>query len=84
MGLKTGSDYRPGGTWASCDRCAFNWRLSDLKREWTGFQVCEECWDPAPAELSPPNVYPEGLPVPNASPDPGDVLGPNTTTAADL
>lgn len=76
--------YRPGGTWALCDRCAYKVRHAALCKEWTGLMVCQECWDPRPADLSPPNVYPEGRPVPNARPDPGDVLGPNTTTREDL
>lgn len=84
MGLKQGSDYKPGGTWGCCDRCAFDWRLTDLRKEWTGLMVCPPCFDPRPAELSPPLVYPEGLPVPNARPDQGDVLGPNLTSAEDL
>lgn len=76
--------YRPGGVWGVCDRCAFKFRLNTLRAEWTGLRVCSECWDPRPAELSPPNVYPEGLPVRNARPDPGDVLGPNDTDWSDL
>lgn len=76
--------YQPGGTLGCCDRCGFVRRLAALREEWTGLRVCVECWDPRPADLSPPNLYPEGLPVRNPRPDPGDVLGPNLTTAADL
>jgi len=76
--------YRPGGVWGLCDRCAFKRRLASLRKEWTGLMVCEECYDPKPADLSPPRLTPEGLPVPNARPDPGDVLGDNTTTRDDL
>lgn len=72
------------GPWACCDRCNFKRRLQALRREWTGSMVCAECYDPRPADLSPPRVYPEGLPLKNARPDPGDLLGPNTTTPADL
>lgn len=76
--------YLPRGTWGLCDRCAFKFRLATLRKEWTGFMVCQPCYDPRPAELDPPRIGPEGLPVPNARPDPGDILGPNTTTAEDL
>lgn len=84
MSLKQGSHYKPGGVWACCDRCGLNYRLSDLRKEWTGLMVCKADFDPKPADLRPPNIYPEGIPVPNARPDPGDILGANTTTAADL
>jgi hypothetical protein len=79
-----GDRWEPRGTWGCCDRCAFTYRLRTLHKEWTGLMVCDACFDPRPAELTAPRVFPEGLPVPNARPDPGDVLGANTTTAADL
>lgn len=53
-----------------CMRCGFKRRVNQLRKEWTGLRVCDECWDPKPAELRPPRVTPEGLPVPNASPEP--------------
>lgn len=59
--------------WAICDRCGFKYRLSQLRKEWTGLMVCEADWDPKPSELRPPAVRPEGLPVPNARPDPEPV-----------
>ena len=76
--------YRSGQPWAICDRCSFKRRHMTLRKEWTGLLVCQECYDPRPADLSPPVVGPEGLPIRDARPDPGDVLGPNTTTRADL
>lgn len=76
--------YIPGRPWASCDRCAFNLRLDELRDEWTGLRVCRDCYDPRPRDLDPPRIYPEGLPIPGARPDLGDTLGENTTTAADL
>lgn len=45
-----------------------------LRKEWTGLRVCKECWDPKPAELRPPPVKPEGLPVRGASPEPEPVF----------
>lgn len=85
MGLRTGNGhYIKGGAWGCCDRCGFTYRLADLKTEWTGLRVCPDDYDPRPSDMSPPNIYPEGVPLPGARPDPGDVLGANTTTAADL
>lgn len=42
--------------------------------------VCEKCLDPKPAELTPPVVRPEGVPVKNASPDNQQDNTPNLTT----
>lgn len=76
--------YIPGRPWACCDRCAFRYRLDELRTEWTGLKVCCDCYDPRPVELTPPRIGPEGVPVRGARPDPGDILGPNLTTRADL
>lgn len=32
--------------------------------------VCGPCWDPRPADTRPPKVKPEGVPLPNARPEP--------------
>lgn len=63
-----------GGPWAICGRCGFKYRLAKLRREWTGLMVCPKDWDPKPAELRPPPVKPEGLPVRNARPDPEPIF----------
>jgi len=36
-----------------CDRCAFEYPLKDLKKEWTGFKVCSECYEPKHPQLEP-------------------------------
>ena len=36
-----------------CDRCAFEYPLLDLKKEWTGFKVCNECFEPKHPQLEP-------------------------------
>lgn len=51
-----------------CARCGFIHPLSRLRKEWTGLKVCPPCWDPKPADLSPPRIKPEGVPVPGAAP----------------
>jgi hypothetical protein len=56
--------------WAVCSRCGFQRRVNELRKEWTGFRVCAECYDEKPAETRPPRVTAEGLPVPNANPEP--------------
>ena len=65
-------DYQPGGTWAICDRCGFKYRLNELRKEWTGLMVCSADFDPRPAEMSPPNLYPEGVPRRDARPEQPD------------
>lgn len=52
-----------------CMRCGFTRPLNMLCQEWTGLRVCRDtCADPKPADTRPPNYSPEGLPLPNASP----------------
>jgi hypothetical protein len=71
--------------YGECMRCGFKRRLPELAKEWTGLRVCrDKCLDPRPAELRAPRYRPEGLPLPNASPQtvpveraPGDKGDPN-------
>lgn len=76
--------YSPGATKGICDRCGFEFRLRDLRKEWTGRMVCSDDWDPRPREMTPPRVKPEGVPLPNARPDNQQDNTPNTTTRDDL
>lgn len=36
-----------------CDRCGFRFKLLELKKEWTGFKVCSECYEPKHPQLEP-------------------------------
>ena len=58
---------------AICDRCGFQYKYLTLKKEWTGFRVCPECYEPKHPQLEPiHNVSdPESLRFhrPNLSPD---------------
>lgn len=43
--------YKPGTWLAECDRCGFQFRNTQLAREWTGLRVCKgpgtnNCWEP--------------------------------------
>lgn len=62
-------EYRPNGAYGACMRCGFKYRLNELKLEWSGLRVCDECWDPLPDTMTPPVVFPEGQPRPDASPE---------------
>jgi|TARA_R100001510_G_scaffold23563_1_gene20743 hypothetical protein len=48
---------------AICDRCGFDVAYSDLRKEWTGFKVCHECFEPKHPQLEPPHhaTDPEAL-----------------------
>ena len=36
-----------------CDRCGFEFKLLQLKKEWTGFKVCDDCYEPKHPQLEP-------------------------------
>lgn len=38
--------YKHGDNAAICDRCGFKMKVSKLKKEWTGLEVCHSCWEP--------------------------------------
>lgn len=59
--------------WGICDRCGFKRRLTDLRADGAqpGLRVCkDDCYDPKPPDRRPPRYKPEGLPWPNARPEP--------------
>ena len=61
--------------WGICMRCGFKRRLNHLKKEWTGNRVCyDTCFDARPADTRPPKYGPEGLPRPDASPEPEPIF----------
>ena len=66
-------EYIPGDFYRTCMRCGFRARRSTTRREWTNLIVCLPCLDPYPPDMRPPNVWPEGVPVKDASPDPTPV-----------
>lgn len=57
-----------GDPWAICDRCGGQWRRSQMLVEWDNLRVCSECYDIRPPTMYTPDVYPEGLPFPDARP----------------
>lgn len=69
--------------WGSCMRCGWQYELSDLRKEWTNLTVCPSCYDPRPAQLSPPRIGPEGLPLPNAAPE-GTINPPASSLVDDF
>ncbi|MDB4724201.1 hypothetical protein OAF71_00255 [bacterium] len=61
---------------ALCDRCAFEYKLSELKEEWTGAKVCSQCYEPKHPQLEPltAKADPEALykPRPNNDQEEGE------------
>ena len=66
-GIWKADTYR-GGAWAICDRCSQRWRRFQMIEEWDHLKVCPPCLDPRPPQMMPPDVYPEGIPFPDARP----------------
>lgn len=73
--------YKSGDAWAICDRCGRRHRRSAIWTEWDNLRVGIDCLDPRPPQMMPPNVYPEGIPFPDARPpaDNPDRLMDDTT-----
>ena len=38
---------------ALCDQCGQRYKLLDLIKDWKGFKVCEECYEPKHPQLEP-------------------------------
>ena len=34
-----------------CDRCGFEYKLHELKKEWNNLKTCEECFEPKAPQL---------------------------------
>ena len=55
---------------AQCDRCAFEYPLNQLKKEWNGLKTCPECWEPKHPQLEPLRAVPDAQALRNPRPDP--------------
>ena len=59
-----------------CDRCGFEYKLNDLKKEWNSLKTCPECFEPKAPQLEPTPVVndPEALynPRPNNDKEVGE------------
>ena len=59
-----------------CDRCAFEYKLSELREEWHGAKVCPDCYEPKHPQLEPltATADPEALyrPRPNNDHEEGE------------
>lgn len=67
-------DFYKQGDWnATCDRCGFKRKASELKLEWDGLRVCEQCWEPRqPQDFVRARSDPKALPW--TRPEPADTF----------
>jgi len=42
---------------ALCDRCGFEYKLSQLREEWNGLKTCRDCFEPKHPQLSHYHTY---------------------------
>jgi hypothetical protein len=54
---------------AVCDQCGFQFPLNSLKKEWTGFKVCQECYEPKHPQLEPLRYAGDAIAVYEPRPD---------------
>ncbi len=65
----------PGNPWFICDRCSFKYRRNQqANKEWTSEIVCNACLDPRPPDMNPPRLWPEGVAIKDARPEPPDIF----------
>ena len=53
---------------AICDRCGFQYKYTSLKKEWTGFRVCNECFEVKNPQLEPVNHVADAQALQNPRP----------------
>ena len=71
------ADFLELGTWnAVCYRCGRKRKAADMRRQWQGYWVCKEEWEPRHPQDFVRAVSDEQSP-PWTQPPPGDVFAPN-------
>lgn len=78
------SYYLHGSYNAICDRCGFEYKSGQLRKEWTGLRVCSTCF-----EVRHPQDFVRGKPdrqaPPWVRPEPPEIyLAPGDVRAEDL
>jgi hypothetical protein len=54
---------------ALCDRCGREYPYLSLLEEWTGFRVCDTCYEPKHPQLTPPQITMDPQALRDARPD---------------
>tara|TARA_R110000803_G_scaffold177722_1_gene240073 strand:+ start:285 stop:626 length:342 start_codon:yes stop_codon:yes gene_type:complete len=70
---------------AICDRCGFQYKYTSLKKEWTGFRVCSECFEVKHPQLEPIShiADAEALQYPRPAQSAADVAGSGVVRTID-
>ncbi len=70
---------------AICDRCGFEYKYTSLKKEWTGFRVCNECFEVKHPQLEPVNQGADAQALQNPRPavNAADVAGAGVVRTID-
>lgn len=70
--------YIPGDNWVICGRCAFKYRRSECRKEWTGLLVCiDKCWERKHPQLTVASAK-DDQSVKDARPDKSSTFGTTT------
>lgn len=59
---------------AVCDRCGLQYKFLDLKKEWTGFKTCPECYEPKHPQLEPKRNISDAIALRDPRPDQPSIL----------
>lgn len=57
-----------------CDRCGMQYKLLSLRKEWTGYKVCIECYEPKHPQLEPKRNVGDAIAIRDPRPDQPSVL----------
>ena len=52
-----------------CDRCGMQYKFTTLRKEWTGFKVCAECYEPKHPQLEPKRNVSDSIALRDPRPD---------------
>ena len=52
-----------------CDRCGQQYKLNTLRKEWTGYKVCIECYEPKHPQLEPRRNVNDSIALRDPRPD---------------
>jgi len=52
-----------------CDRCGFEYKLNDLRKEWNNLKTCPECFEPKAPQLTPTPVVTDSEALYNPRPN---------------
>lgn len=76
--------YKPGDHWAICDSCGMRFYGSQLRKDWRGFMVCKDDYEPRHPQDK-VRATADKITVSDARPQVADIfLDPGDITPEDL